>query len=323
MKAVVFDGRLRLDADHPLPQPGPDEVRIRTVLAGICNTDLEILRGYARFRGVLGHEFVGTVDQAADPGLVGRRVVGSISIGCGRCATCRSGGPAHCPARTTLGIRDHDGVLAEFFCLPAANLYPVPPQVSDRAAVFVEPLAAACQIPNQVHIRPGQRVVVLGDGKLGLLAAQVLALTGCHLTAVGRHPAKLDILARRGIDTFCVAAGDELPDACADLVVECTGSPSGFLAARRLVRPRGTLVLKSTYHGTIQADLSALVVDEINLLGSRCGPFDAALRLLDQGLVDVQSLIAAEYALDDALAAFEHAGRPGTLKVLVRAAAAD
>ena len=318
MKAVVFDpeaGGLRLDTDYAQPTPPPGEARIRTLLAGICNTDLEILRGYARFTGVLGHEFVGQVVQAEDPSLVGQRVVGEINAYCGTCPTCRAGNETHCPQRTTLGIHDRDGALAEFFCLPARNLHPVPQNLPDEAAVFTEPLAAACEILDQIHIRPTNRVVVLGDGKLGLLIAQVIALTGCELTVVGRHQDKLDILARRGIVTQIATHGLARK---ADLVVECTGQAQGFQTARELVRPRGTLVLKSTYHGRVETDLSSLVVDEIQLVGSRCGPFPAALRLLAQGLVDVQSLIEAEYSLDEALAAFEHAGRRGSLKVLVR-----
>jgi len=321
MKAVVFDGQpegrgqLHLAMDYADPHLTPGEVRVRTTLAGICNTDLEIVQGYAGFRGVLGHEFVGVVDQAEDPALVGRRVVGEINVSCGICETCRAGRPTHCPNRTALGIRGRDGTLAEFFCLPAGNLHRVPEGMPDNVAVFTEPLAAACQVLRQVHVRPTDRVIVLGDGKLGLLVAQVLALTGCDLTAVGRHEEKLAILAARGIPT---RLGDEGLSNNADLVVECTGSAEGFQVARRLVRPQGTLVLKSTYHGLVQTDLPSLVVDEVRVIGSRCGPFPAALRLLGRGMVDVTSLVEAEYPLDEALSAFAHAARRGALKVLVR-----
>lgn len=321
MKALVFDaqpegqGQLRLALDYADPQPPTGEVRIRTSLTGICNTDLEIVRGYAGFYGVLGHEFVGVVDQAEDPSLVGRRVVGEINAFCGTCSTCRAGRPTHCPQRTALGIQGRDGTLAEYFCLPVENLHLVPDGVSDELAVFTEPLAAACQVLTQVHIRPTDRVVVLGDGKLGLLVAQVLALTGCDLVVMGRHQRKLQILAERGIRT---QLGEQSPIEDADLVVECTGQAAGFHAARRLVRPCGTLVLKSTYHGLVEADLSGLVVDEIQVVGSRCGPFPAALRLLTQKLVDVTPLIEAEYPLDQSLTALEHARRRGALKVLVR-----
>jgi threonine dehydrogenase-like Zn-dependent dehydrogenase len=205
--------------------------------------------------------------------------------------------------------------MAEYFCLPSENLHPVPDNVPDEAAVFAEPLAAACEILEQVHVHPSDRVIVLGDGKLGLLVAQTLALTGCELTVVGRHPDKLARLEARGIAT---QVGDRGLEGDADVVVECTGQPGGFLAARKMARPRGTVVLKSTYHGEIQTDLSRIVVDELTLVGSRCGPFPPALRLLDQQLVDVTSMIEAEYPLADALIAFEHASRRGTLKVLIR-----
>jgi threonine dehydrogenase-like Zn-dependent dehydrogenase len=258
---------------------------------------------------------VGVVDQAEDPALVGQRVVGEINAACGVCPTCLAGRPTHCPERTVLGIQERDGVLAEYFCLPARNLHVLPDEIPDEEAVFVELLAAACEVVEQVHVRPTDRVVVLGDGKLGLLVAQVLALTGCALTVVGRHQEKLAVLAARGIDT---QIGDADLAGDADLVVECTGRAEGFEAARRLVRPRGTLVLKSTYHGLVQVDLSSLVVDEISVVGSRCGPFPPALRLLAGKLVEVAPLIEAEYPLDGALAAFEHAGRRGALKVMVR-----
>jgi threonine dehydrogenase-like Zn-dependent dehydrogenase len=316
MNAAVIDAQgLRVVRDRPIPDPAPGEVRIRTLVAGICNTDLEILRGYASFQGVPGHEFVGVVDQGRDTTLLGRRVVGEINAGCGTCETCRAGRSNHCLQRTALGIRGRDGALADYFCLPEANLHPVPEAIPDEQAVFVEPLAAACRIAEQVHLGPSQRVVVLGDGKLGLLVAQALALTGSRLTLVGRHPEKLSILARRGIDTRI--DGQEL-DGNADLVVECTGQPAGLAAARRLVRAGGTLVLKSTYHGPVEVDFSSIVVDEIQVVGSRCGPFAPALRLLAQGLVDVSSLVEAEYPLQEARAAFEHAGRKGALKILVR-----
>jgi threonine dehydrogenase-like Zn-dependent dehydrogenase len=297
---------------------------IQTTLAGICNTDLEILAGYADFHGVLGHEFVGIVEWAAEASLIGARVVGEINVGCGQCDICNptavssarvSGGARHCPDRTALGIRDRDGALAERFCLPATNLYLVPEHVPDEAAVFAEPLAAACEVLEQVHVRPTDRVVVLGDGKLGQLIAQVLALTGCNLTVVGRHEEKLSILSDLGIP---VQIGQQGLEMCADLVVECTGRAEGFYTARQLVRPRGTLVLKSTYHGSVDTDLSSLVVDEIQIVGSRCGPFDAALRLLERGLVEVSPLIESVYPLEQALAAFECARMRGALKVLVR-----
>lgn len=316
MQALVYDGEaLRLREDYPRPVPPPGEALVRVRLAGICNTDLEIVRGYMGFRGVLGHEFVGTVEEAEDRSLIGQRVVGEINAYCGECPTCQAGRPTHCPHRTTLGIWGRDGAFAEYLTLPVRNLHTVPDAISDEEAVFTEPLAAALEILEQVHLRPTDRVVVLGDGKLGLLVAQVLALMGCDLLAVGRHREKLAILARRGIPTVLESEAEGL---AADVVVECTGRPEGFAAARRILRPRGTLVLKSTYHGRVEADLTGLVVDEITLVGSRCGPFPPALRMLERGLVDVRSLISAVYPLAQGVEAFARAAEPGVLKVLLR-----
>ena len=315
MRALLLSDGLRLVEDHPVPQPAPGEALIRVDLAGVCNTDLELVKGYMQFQGVPGHEFVGVVEQA--PGAEawqGRRVVGEINIACTTCPTCRAGRATHCPHRTTLGIAGRDGAFAEYLTLPIRNLHPVPDTLLNEVAVFAEPLAAACEIPQQVHVRPTDRVVVLGDGKLGLLCAQVLALNGCDLVAVGHHREKLDILARRGIQT---AMEGELLEGQADVVVEATGRAEGYAAARRLVRPRGTIVLKSTYHGRIEADLTMAVVDEITLVGSRCGPFAPALRLLERELVVVAPLVEARYPLSEALAAFEHAARPRALKVLI------
>ncbi|MDW8069026.1 MAG: alcohol dehydrogenase catalytic domain-containing protein [Anaerolineae bacterium] len=316
MLALIFDGeRLRLRDDYPRPALPPGEALVRVRLAGICNTDLEIVRGYMGFRGVLGHEFVGVVEEAEDRSLAGRRVVGEINAYCGECPTCRAGRPTHCPNRTTLGIWGRDGAFAEYLTLPVRNLHVVPDEVPDEAAVFTEPLAAALEVLEGVHLRPTDRVVVLGDGKLGLLVAQALALTGCDLLVVGHHREKLAILARRGIPTMLESETEGLS---ADVVVECTGRPEGFAAARRILRPRGTLVLKSTYHGRVEADLTGLVVDEITLVGSRCGPFPPALRLLQRGLVDVQSLVSEIYPLSRGLEAFARAAQPGVLKVLLR-----
>ncbi len=315
MRALHFDETLQFNADTPAPVPPPGEALIRTRLAGICNTDLEIKRGYMGFKGILGHEFVGEVIRADDaPELVGRRVVGEINAYCGHCPTCRRGDPTHCPHRTTLGIAGRDGAMADYVTLPTHLLYPLPDSLPDAWAVFTEPLAAACEITDRIAIRPTDRVIVLGDGKLGLLIAQVLHLTGCDLLAVGRHPDKLAILQQRGIRT---QLADEALEPGADVVVEATGSAAGFAAARALVRPRGTLVLKSTFHGDVSLDLSRLVVDEIKLIGSRCGPFPAALRLLTQRLVAVEPLIHAIYPLAEGLAAFERAAAPGVLKVLL------
>lgn len=312
-----------LDRNYPTPRPGPDEALIRVRLAGICATDLQLLAGYKQgYRGVLGHEFVGEVVEA--PGherRVGQRVAGELNIGCGHCDLCRRGLGKHCRQRESLGIIRRDGAFADFLTLPIANLHPLLEALPDEHAVFVEPLAAALQLLEQCHIRPDQRVYVLGDGRLGLLVAQVLARTGCDLTALGRTPVKLAILAERHISTARTddpAALTELLARPADLVVEVTGSPDGFALARQLVRPGGILALKSTFAADLPAfDISSLVVDEITLLGSRCGPFPPAIRLLAEGAMAVQPLIHARYSLDDGVAALEHAGRRGVLKVLV------
>lgn len=315
MRALLLDGDLRLVEDYPAPEPAPGEALIRMGVAGICNTDLELVKGYMQFRGVPGHEFVGVVEEA--PGAQaweGRRVVGEINAACGTCPTCQAGRSTHCPLRTTLGIAGRDGAFAKYLALPIRNLHVVPDTLADEVAVFTEPLAAACEILQQVRVRPTDRAVVLGDGKLGILCAQVLALTGCDLTVIGHHRENLNILAQRSIST---AMEDEIDNDSFDLVVEATGQPAGYATARRLARPRATIVLKSTYHGSLGADLTMAVVDEITLTGSRCGPFAPALRLLEQGLIDVVPLIQARYPLTEALAAFKHAARPGTLKVLI------
>jgi len=316
MRALVCDRGLRYDPAYPEPPLPSGEALVRVRLAGICNTDVELVRGYMGFQGVLGHEFVGEVVQAPDPAWLGKRVVGDINAACYACATCRAGRHTHCPHRTTLGIFRRDGAFADFLRLPLLNLYPVPDVVPDEQAVFVEPLAAACEILEQVTIRPTDRVVVLGDGKLGLLVSAVLRLTGADLRLVGRHPDKLAIAAAWGVAVQ--HGGADLPAGSADVVVECTGSPTGFALARKLLRPRGTLVLKSTYHGDLPVDMSALVVDEITLVGSRCGPFAPALRLLESGLVDPTPLISARYALSGGEAAFARAVEPGALKVLLK-----
>jgi threonine dehydrogenase-like Zn-dependent dehydrogenase len=285
-------------------------------VAGICGTDLELARGYHAFRGVPGHEFVGVVEAAAEaPEWVGRRAVGEINVVCGRCADCVAGRRSHCSQRTVLGIRGRDGALAEHLALPLANLHEVPAGVPDELAVFTEPVAAALEVQEQVTVGPRQRVVVVGDGRLGQLVARTLALTGCELRVGGRHPGKLALLARRGIATFPAQA---LEPRWADVAVECTGNPQGLELARRATHPRGTIVLKSTYQGEATLDLSSIVVDEIALVGSRCGPFPKALALLASGRLDLSDLVSAVYPLVEAEAAFAAAARPESLKVLVR-----
>jgi threonine dehydrogenase-like Zn-dependent dehydrogenase len=274
---------------------------------------LELLRGYYPYTGILGHEFVGVVEEGPKQ-LVGVRVVGEINAVCGECRFCRSGQPTHCENRTVLGIVNRNGAFAEYLTLPIANLHPVPDNVPTDVATFTEPVAAALEIQQQVPVRPDDRVLVVGDGKLGQLVAQTLALTGCDLLVVGRHRNKLDYLAARGIKT---GLADVVTDRAFDLSVECTGNPEGFAIARRALRPRGTLVLKSTYAGHLTFDASSLVVDEITLIGSRCGPFPQALQVISQEQVDVKYLIQSHYPLDEAIAAFDRAQERGILKVLL------
>lgn len=314
MKALWLEDRqARLRDDLPLPQPGPDEALVKVRLAGVCSTDLEMVKGYYPFRGVMGHEFVGEV--AAGPAdWVGQRVAGEINVVCNQCAACRAGRPTHCEQRTVIGISGRDGIFAEYTCLPIANLHRVPPGVSDEQAVFTEPLAAALEIQQQGAIRPDDRVLLVGAGRLGQLIAQTLALSGCRLQVVVRHEQPRRLLGERGIT---VLHPSQVAARAYDVVIEATGSPDGFNLARQALRPRGILVLKSTYAGDLQVNMSSIVVDEITLLGSRCGPFEPALRLLEHGLVDPRPLIAARYPLVDGLAALEWAAQPGTLKVLI------
>jgi threonine dehydrogenase-like Zn-dependent dehydrogenase len=309
----LADRQLQLRHDLPIPEPIAGEAQVRVLQAGICNTDLELLRGYYPYAGVLGHEFVGVVEKGPKH-LLGQRVVGEINATCGQCRFCLSNESTHCENRTVLGIVNRDGAFADYLCLPEKNLYPVPESVSTDAATFTEPLAAALEIQQQVSLRGGDRVLVIGDGKLGQLVAQTLALTGCDLLSVGRHPDKLANLEARGIQT---GFADAVQDRTFDVSVECTGNPEGFAIALRALRPRGTLVLKSTYAGNLSINASALVVDEITLVGSRCGPFPEALKLLAEHKVDVSPLIQARYPLADGLKAFAHAQQKGVLKVLL------
>jgi threonine dehydrogenase-like Zn-dependent dehydrogenase len=296
------------------------EALIRVRLSGICGTDLELARGYYPFTGVPGHEFVGNIidipgaSAALNAAWIGKRVVGEINAVCGECEQCRNGRPTHCENRTVLGIVNRDGVHAEYTSLPLANLHIVPDSVPDEAAVFTEPLAAALEIQEQVHIQPADRVLLIGAGRLGQLVAQTLILAGCDLRVVARHPIQQKLLTGRGIKLI---TEDEVQPRSWDVVVEATGSPSGFELARRALRPRGTLVLKSTYRGEMTVNWSPFVVDEITIVGSRCGPFAPALRLLERGEVDPVILIAKRYLLAKAVEAMEAAKQPGMLKVLL------
>ena len=314
MKGLWLENnQLQLRTDIPNPEPPPGEALVRVLRAGICNTDLELLRGYYPYTGILGHEFVGVVEQGPER-LLNQRVVGEINAACGQCRFCRSGQPTHCENRTVLGIVNRNGAFADYLTLPIENLHLVPESISTDAATFTEPVAAALEIQQQVSVGSDERVLVVGDGKLGQLVAQTLVLTGCELLAIGRHREKLANLEARGIKT---GFADAVTDRAFDISVECTGNPEGFDLARRALRPRGTLILKSTYAGKLTLDASSLVVDEITVIGSRCGPFPKALQLLAQGRVDVEGLIQARYPLTEGLTAFERAQRRGVLKVLL------
>jgi len=323
MKALRFEnGKLSIgDVAKPLAD---GEVLVRVTLSGICNTDLEIARGYAGFAGTIGHEFVGVIEEVGPAAgtatgslSYGQRVVGEINAGCGSCDLCRAGDPRHCPQRTVLGIVGRDGAHAEFLKLPAENLIPVTGEISDERAVFTEPLAAACGILERASITKDTRVAVIGDGKLGLLCAQVIATTGAPVTLIGKHRSKLQIAERRGIETLTVDNYEGRARGF-DAVIEASGSGSGFDLALNLLRPRGVLVLKSTFHGATEIDAARVVVDEISVVGSRCGRFAPALELLRTNAVDVESLISEEFALTDGVRAMQRAAEPGLMKVFLR-----
>ncbi|HWE84071.1 MAG TPA: alcohol dehydrogenase catalytic domain-containing protein [Terracidiphilus sp.] len=301
--------------DIPPPARPVGFALIRLLCAGICNTDLELQRGYYGFAGTPGHEFVGEVIEADSREWVGRRVAGEINLACGTCATCAAGMGRHCPTRTVLGIIRHPGAFQELFTLPECNLRAVPDSVATEHAVFTEPLAAACEILDQVAIPPGAPVAVLGDGKLGLLIAQTLLAHGCGVVHFGRHAKKLQISERAGARVEVTTA---LPAAAFDWVVDATGSSSGLDEAIRMTRPRGTVVMKSTVHGPVSFDAAAAIVKEISLVGSRCGRFEPALELLKAGRIDVESMISDRMPLSRAPEAFARANERGALKVLLK-----
>jgi threonine dehydrogenase-like Zn-dependent dehydrogenase len=313
MRALVLDDRgVRLDGGRPDPVPAAGEVLVRVLRAGICATDLQLIRGYKGFRGVLGHEFVGVAVGGA---FEGRPVVAEINCSCGNCGTCRAGRRGHCPHRSVLGILDHDGAFADLIAVPEHNLYVVPDTIDLDTAVFTEPVAAAFQIPAQLQISRHDRIIVLGDGRLGNLCAQVLVGVSDNVIAIGKHPGKLAVLDALGIETRLLH--DRPRERTADIVVDCTGSESGLTTALELVRPRGTIVLKTTIAATQTLALAPVVVDEVTIVGSRCGPFDRALDALANGLVDVRPLISARFSLSDGVAALRQAAEPDMLKVLL------
>jgi threonine dehydrogenase-like Zn-dependent dehydrogenase len=315
MIALYFDGReLRLAREYPFNRL--DDAVVRVVYAGICGTDLEILRGYAGFSGVPGHEFVGVVVEAGDRFLVGRRVVGEINVGCGVCGMCVRGLERHCPNRTVLGIKGRDGAFAEYLSLPSRNLHIVPDNVDDAEAVFTEPLAAAYEILEQVKVDPSWRVAVVGDGRLANLIAQVLSTVVDRLRVFGKHERKVGLLRELGIDAVVEVESRDLNSY--DMVVEATGSLTGYARAVELVKPRGLVVLKSTVAARHEINMAPLVVNEVTLIGSRCGPFKPALKALSKGIVKVSKLVDAIYGFEEYREAFEKAEEPATLKVLLK-----
>jgi threonine dehydrogenase-like Zn-dependent dehydrogenase len=317
MKALrVQKGKIVVrDVDVP---EAAGEALVRVLVSGICNTDLEIARGYAGFKGTIGHEFVGVVEESPNGQMIGERVVGEINAGCGQCDLCLANDPRHCATRTVLGIVGRDGAHAEFLRLPLSNLLRVPEKIADEHAVFAEPLSAACGIMERTLITGDTKVAVIGDGKLGLLCAQAIALKGSRVLVIGKHGEKLRIAERRGIETANIKQAAKRTHEF-DVVVEASGSSSGFAVALELLRPRGALVLKSTFHGAAtRLETSRIVVDELSIIGSRCGRLAPALDLLKRGAIDVDSLISEEYPLREGVLAMERARKKGVLKVLLR-----
>lgn len=314
MKAVYLDqSELSVRDDFPEPTLQADEVLVRTILAGVCETDLQLVKGYMGFSGVLGHEFVG---EALTGSFAGKRVVGEINCHCRQCEYCRAGLGNHCPRRSVIGILNHDGAFAERLAVPQSNLHLVPESMPDEVAVFAEPVAAAFQIPTQLSLTGQEKVIVLGDGRLGNLCAQVLHAHGCRsLLVVGKHPEKLAVLRDLGLQAIGLSQVEQKKRA--DLVVDCTGSPTGLPLALTLVKPRGTIVMKTTVASEHTLSLAPIVIDEITLLGSRCGPFEPALQALAAGKIKVKPLIHSTYSLDDAPLAMLKAASPGVFKVLL------
>jgi len=313
MRALYFHNQLEYVPDYPAPEPLPGEALIRVFLAGVCNTDLEMVKGYMNFQGVLGHEFVGVVERAEDPAWVGRRIVGEINAGCRICEYCRSGMARHCPDRSVLGILNRGGAFADYLTLPIANLHPVPSGVSNEEAVFTEPIAAACEILEQSEFEPGEAIVVLGDGKLGLLIAQVLHAEGLRVTLIGKHLERAEAMLDPGIRL--IPAGESLDRRFA-FVVEATGNPEAFVQALDLLKPRGSLFLKSTTARSPEFPMARLVIDEISVIGSRCGPFEPALQLLCEGRVKTGGMIDAVFPLEKGVEAMQKAAQRGVCKVL-------
>ena len=315
MKATFFDGK-QMIFDNNYPDPKFNETLVQVNLAGICGTDLEILNGYMKYSGILGHEFVGTVVKSNNPNLIGKRVVGEINAGCTKCDFCIRRMERHCPSRTVLGILKRDGAFAEFLSLPEKNLHVIPDSISDEQAVFVEPLAAAFEINEQISLKPEWNVAVVGDGRLAQLIIQVIKLTCSNITCFGKHQNKLEGLIQSGIK---IKIGIESTDEqLFDLVVEATGSNSGFTDTMKLVKPRGTVVLKSTIASRENLDLTSTIINEITLIGSRCGLFKPAIDALATGVISVDSMVDCTFPLDKFEDAIVHAKKPDTLKVFLK-----
>jgi threonine dehydrogenase-like Zn-dependent dehydrogenase len=314
MKAVVLEGQRIRVVERPVPEPEKGEALIRITKAGICNTDLELAKGYMHFEGILGHEFVGRVAEAPDPEWIGKRVVGEINIPCGKCGVCLERDPRHCPSRKVLGIQGKDGVFAEYATLPLENLHALPTSLTDVEAVFVEPLAAALALFDHISPDEGNSVLVLGDGKLGLLAAQVMRTRSPHIFCVGHHPRKLALLEKDGVQT---AHDARIWDRRFDYVIEATGNPRGIEDALCFIEPQGTIVVKSTFFGLAKMDISALVVNEIRMAGSRCGSFPDALAFLKTHTIGLGEMVEGDFPLQDAMEAFERAKNPEVIKVLL------
>lgn len=314
MKAIYFDGSLKFREDYPRPERGSRESLVKVIKAGLCRTDQEVARGYMMFNGVLGHEFVGRVVESDNPKLQGKRVVGDINVGCNSCEFCYSGMSGHCPNRKVLGIKEKDGAFAEYLTLPDRNLYVVNKNISDDEAVFAEPLAACFEIIEQVDIHPNDDVIVIGDGRLGLLVVQLLVFMGISPIVIGRHPEKMELVHPVGVKTI---RDGEIDHPRADLVIDCTGNPTGFERACQLVKPRGMIILKSTFATAKDINLSTLVINEITLIGSRCGPIKKALEFMAKKIFILEQLITARYPLEKGLEAFAKAADDKVVKVVI------
>jgi threonine dehydrogenase-like Zn-dependent dehydrogenase len=315
MKALRFDGK-HLNYLEDYPKPHGDEALVKITMAGICGTDLEILQGYMSYEGVLGHEFVGVVEESKNKDLVGKRVVGEINVGCENCDLCKKGMQRHCPNRTVLGILNRDGAFAEYLSLPERNLHVLPDSITDKQAVFIEPIAAAFEIKEQILLKQNWRVAIVGDGRLSQLIASVLKTSCSNITCFGRHENKLQRLEKMGIKTKIGIKSDD--EQSFDLVVEATGSNSGFLDSMKIVKPKGSVVLKSTIASKENIDLTPAVVNEITLVGSRCGPFRPAINALASGIISVDGLIDSEYPLERFQEALDYAKKSDTLKIVLK-----